>query len=45
MATHNPALTVPCAVDFHYRFVQLWDLPLNHGPKILLQLPIVLSEL
>lgn len=45
MATDNPAVTVPCAVDFHYRFVQLWDLPLNHGPKVLLQLPIVLSEL
>lgn len=43
--TDSPALTVPCAMDFHHRFVQLWDLPLNHGPKVLLQLPVVLSEL
>lgn len=32
----DPAETVPSAMDFHYRFVQLWNLPLNHGPKVLL---------
>lgn len=43
--TDNPALTIPCAVDFHYGFVQLWDLPLNHGPKVLLQFHVVSFEL
>lgn len=41
----DPALTIPYARDFHYRFVQLWDLPLNHGPKVLLQFNVVSFEL
>lgn len=28
-----------------YRFVQLWDLPLNHGSKVVLQFNVVSFEL
>lgn len=41
----NPALTIPDAMDFHYRFVQLWDLPLNHGSKVVLKFYVVSFEL